>query len=59
VLRGSVKIEWGAEQNKAFESLKSYLEKLPTLSSPEEGEPLILYVSATHTAISGALMVEK
>jgi hypothetical protein len=25
VLRGSAKIEWGAEQQKAFESLKSYL----------------------------------
>jgi hypothetical protein len=43
----------------AFESLKSYLEKLPTFSSLEHGQLVILYVSATHTAISGALMVEK
>jgi hypothetical protein len=40
ILRGSAKIEWGAEQQKAFEDLKSYLEKLPTLSSPEQGQPL-------------------
>jgi hypothetical protein len=37
VLRGSAKIEWGAEQQKAFESLKSYIKKLPTLSSLEQG----------------------
>jgi hypothetical protein len=32
---------------------------LPTLSSPEQGRPLILYVLATHVAISRALVVEK
>jgi hypothetical protein len=59
VLRGSAKIEWGVEQQKAFKSLKSYLQELPTLSNPEKGQPLILYILATHTAVSGALMVEK
>jgi hypothetical protein len=59
VLRGSAKIEWDAEQQKAFEGLKSYLAKLPTLSRLEQGQPLILYVSATHSAVSGALVVEK
>jgi hypothetical protein len=44
ILRGSAKVEWGAEQQKAFKDLKSYLEQLPTLSSPEQGQPLILYV---------------
>jgi rhodanese-related sulfurtransferase len=29
------------------------------LSSPEQGQPLILYVSVTHLAVSGALVVEK
>jgi hypothetical protein len=32
---------------------------LPTLSSPEQGQPLILYISATHLAVSEALVVEK
>jgi hypothetical protein len=32
---------------------------LPTLSSTEQGQPLILYVSTTHSAVSGALVVEK
>jgi hypothetical protein len=32
---------------------------LPTLLSPEQGQPLILYVSAMYAAVSGALVVEK
>jgi hypothetical protein len=32
---------------------------LPTLSSPEHGKPLILYVSTTHSVVSGALVIEK
>jgi hypothetical protein len=35
ILRGSTKVDWGAEQHKSFDDLKSYLEQLPTLSSPE------------------------
>jgi hypothetical protein len=49
----------GAEQQKAYEDVKLYLEHLPTLSSPEQGQPLILYISTTHSAVSGALVVEK
>jgi hypothetical protein len=30
-----------------------------TLSSPKQSQPLILYVSATHSAVSGALVQEK
>jgi hypothetical protein len=29
------------------------------LSSPEQGQPLILYISATDLVVSGALVVEK
>jgi hypothetical protein len=54
-----VKVEWGAEQQKAFDDLKHYLEHLPILSSPEQGQPLIMYVSATHSTISRALVIEK
>jgi phenylalanine-4-hydroxylase len=59
VLRGSSKVKWGLEQQKAFDDLKQYLQHLPTLSSPEQGQPLILYVSATHSVVIGALVVEK
>jgi hypothetical protein len=37
VLRGSGKVDCGVEQQKAFDDLKSYLECLLTLSSPEQG----------------------
>jgi hypothetical protein len=59
ILRGSSNIEWGVEQQKTFDDLKSYLEHLPTLPSPKQGQPLILYVSATHSVVSGALVTEK
>jgi hypothetical protein len=32
---------------------------LPTLTSPEQGQPLILYIFATHSAVSRALVVKK
>jgi hypothetical protein len=59
ILRGFTNMEWGVEHQKAFDDLKSYLQHLPTQSSPEQGQPLILYVSAMHSAISGALVTEK
>jgi hypothetical protein len=59
VLRGSAKVEWGPEQQKAFDDLRQYLQHLPTLSSPEQGQPLILYIFATHSVVSGALVIEK
>jgi hypothetical protein len=56
---GLYKSRMGALQQKAFDDLKKYLKQLPILSSLEQGQPLILYVSTTHTAVSGALVVEK
>jgi hypothetical protein len=38
--------------------LKLYLQ-LPTLSSPKQGQPSILYVSAMHSVVSRALVIEK
>jgi hypothetical protein len=57
--RGSAKVDWRPKQQNAFEDLKQYLEHLPTLLSPEQGHPLILYISAIHSAVSGALVVEE
>jgi hypothetical protein len=34
ILWGSARTEWGVQQQKAFEDLKLYLERLSTLSSP-------------------------
>jgi hypothetical protein len=35
ILRGSARVDWGPDQQKAFKDLKQYLEHLPTLSSME------------------------
>jgi hypothetical protein len=59
LLRGSTKMEWGLEHQKAFKDLKLYLQQLPTLSSPEQEQSLILYIVTTHSAVRGALVVEK
>jgi hypothetical protein len=59
MLRGSARVEWGPEQQKAFEDLKLYLQWLSILSSPEQGQPLKLYVSTMHSVVSGALVIEK
>jgi hypothetical protein len=56
VLRGSGSFECGSEQHEAFDSLKDHIHKLPTLASPQPDQPLIMYVSAMHTTVSGALV---
>jgi hypothetical protein len=58
VLRGSNTFEWGSEQQEAFDALIEYIQKLLTMASPQPGQPLILYVSATHTVVSRALVQE-
>jgi hypothetical protein len=59
VLRGSDSFHWGLEQQQAFNVCKEHIQKLPTLSSVQPDQPLILYVSASHTIVSGALVQEK
>jgi hypothetical protein len=51
--------QWGPTQQKAFEELKQYLIELTTLTPPSPGAPLLLYVSASHAAVSAALVQEK
>ena len=40
-LKGSVNMEWGEEQAKAFEDLKQYIEKLAVMSCPSEKAELL------------------
>ena len=58
-LRSSSKFEWGEEQKKAFRELKDYLENLTKMTSPNPQETLLLYTSASQTAVSAALVVER
>ena len=46
---------WGDEQQKAFEEIKSRLQKLPVLSMPDKRGRFILYSDTSKLATGGAL----
>jgi hypothetical protein len=49
----------GPNSTESFEELKQYLIDLTTLTPPVLGAPLLLYVAASHSAVSVALVQEK
>jgi hypothetical protein len=49
----------GSASAKSFEEWKQYLIDLTTLTPPSPGAPLLLYVAASHSAVSAALVQEK
>jgi ribonuclease HI len=59
ILKSVEVFQWGPAQQKAFEELKQYLIDLTTLTPPSPGAPLLLYVAASHSAVSVALIQEK
>jgi hypothetical protein len=60
VLKSAEVFQWGSAQQKAFEELKQYLIDLTTLTPPAPaGAPLLLYVAASHSVVSVALVQEK
>jgi ribonuclease HI len=59
ILKSTKVFQWGPAQQKAFEELKQYLIDLTTLTPPALGAPLLLYVAASHFAVSVALVQEK
>jgi ribonuclease HI len=59
VLKSAEVFQWGPVQQKAFDELKQYLIDLTTLTPPTPGAPLLLYVAASHSAVSAALVQEK
>ncbi|GJZ77741.1 reverse transcriptase domain-containing protein [Tanacetum coccineum] len=50
---------WTPEAEQAFKQLKQHLSELPLLVAPKPKEELIIYLSATHGAISVVLMTER
>jgi hypothetical protein len=58
-LHGTKDFVWGPEQAVAFESLKQHLADLATLTSPDPSLPLLLYIAASHCAVSAALVQEQ
>jgi hypothetical protein len=59
ILKSAKVFQWGPAQQKAFEELKQYLIDLTTLNPPSSGAQLLLYVAASHAAVSAALVQEK
>jgi hypothetical protein len=59
VLKPAEVFQWRPIQQKAFEELKQYLIQFTTLTPPSSGAPLLLYVTASHTAVSATLVQEK
>jgi ribonuclease HI len=59
ILKSAEVFQWGPAQQKAFEELKQYLIDLTTLTPPSLGTPLLLYIAASHSAVSAALVQEK
>jgi hypothetical protein len=50
---------WGPSQQLAFEEIKRYLSQPNTLATPTPGAELLLYVSATESAVSAVLVQEQ
>jgi hypothetical protein len=59
ILKSVEVFQWGPAQQKAFKELKQYLIDLTTLTPPSPGAPLLLYVAASHSTVSAALVQEK
>jgi hypothetical protein len=59
LLKKTGKFKWTEEAKEAFESLKVYLTSSPILTPPKKNEDVMLYISATSTVVSAAIMVER
>jgi hypothetical protein len=59
LLKKTSKFEWTEKAKKAFQSLKMYLTSSPILTPPEKNEDMMLYISATSTVVSAAIVVER
>jgi hypothetical protein len=53
------KFKWTEEGDVAFSQLKKVLSTPPLLVAPNEKEPLLLYIAATHQVVSTVLVVKR
>jgi hypothetical protein len=53
------KFEWTEEADVAFAQLKKVISTPPVLVAPNEKEPLLLYIAATHQVVSTVLVVKR
>jgi hypothetical protein len=59
LLKKTGKFEWTEEAKEAFKSLKVYLTSSPILTPPKKYEDIMLYIVATFTLVSAAIVVER
>jgi hypothetical protein len=59
VLRSTKNFQWSETQKQAFQELKDYLSNMTKLCPPGPRSPLLLYVSASNSAVSAVLVQEK
>jgi hypothetical protein len=59
ILKSVEVFQWDPAQQRAFKELKQYLIDLTTLTPPSSEAPLLLYVAASHVAVSVELVQEK
>ena len=59
LLKKTDKFEWTEEANEAFKKLKAYITSSPVLTPPKKDEDMMLYITATSTIVSTAIVVER
>ena len=59
VLRNANKFEWGLEQSEALQALKNHLQNMVKMTSPDPKDVLLLYIAASYSAVSAALVLER
>jgi hypothetical protein len=59
VLRSTKNFQWSETQKQAFQELKDYLSNMTKLYPPKPRTSLLLYVSASNSAVSTVLVQEK
>jgi hypothetical protein len=59
VLHANSTFQWGPEQQQAFDDLKKYLEDSAVMTKPSPKAELLLYITATDSAVSVVLVEER
>ena len=58
LLRRTEHFEWTDAATAGLEEIKALLDSNPILAAPNIGEPMLLYITATHQVVSTVLVVE-
>ena len=59
LLRRTEHFEWTDAATAGLEEIKAILVTNPVLAAPNLGEPMLLYIAATHQVVSAVLVVER